>query len=141
MSLLPLHLNAHDLEATRGSSHDVSFNGWGGFHSLDNFDNFYGSDNFDSSVHFSQTIVNEQEVVCHSQQIEIIQQRLVVIQELAKRSVILAVPATPPSLDTHAADSRIISEQICEVETQTVVFQQFHASLGLFQGDLRHFSG
>lgn len=61
-----------------------SFNNWGGHASLNNFDNFYGSDNFDGS-HFSQTVVHENQVVCHTEQIEIIQQRLVVLQEMAKR--------------------------------------------------------
>jgi len=88
---------------------------------MSGFDNFYGSDNFSGSS-FSQTIVTEQEqeLVCHSQSIEIIQQRLLVIQEMAKR---------------------IITEQICEVETQTIVFEQFHASLGSFSDDLRRKSG
>lgn len=35
---------------------------------------------------------------------------------------------------------RIITEQVCEVETQTVTFEQFHASLGLFSHDLRRTS-
>ncbi|KAF9462980.1 hypothetical protein BDZ94DRAFT_1322073 [Collybia nuda] len=101
----------------RTDSH--SFNNWGGHTSLDHFDDFYGSDNFDGS-HVSQVIVHDQEVVCHSQQVEIIQQRLVVLQEMAKR---------------------IITEQICEVETQTIVFEQFHSSLGGFSSDLRRNSG
>ena len=64
-----------------------SFNNWGGISSLSGFDNFYGSDNFDNS-HFSEssiTVVKETEVVCHSQSVEIIQQRLLVLQEMAKR--------------------------------------------------------
>ncbi|KAL0954956.1 hypothetical protein HGRIS_003888 [Hohenbuehelia grisea] len=97
-----------------------SFNSWGGHRSLDNFDNFYGSDNFDGSVHFSQVVKEEKHVVCHAQQVEIIQQRLVILQEMAKK---------------------IITEQVCEVETQVVVFQQFHASLGSFHHDLRRESG
>jgi len=104
----------------RGSS--ISFDNWGGYSSLSGFDNFYGSDNFDNS-HFSESsiqVVHESEVVCHSESIEIIQQRLLVLQEMAKR---------------------IITEQICEVETQTVVFEQFHSSLHGFSRDLRHFSG
>ncbi|KAL4259223.1 hypothetical protein AB1N83_009652 [Pleurotus pulmonarius] len=104
--------------ARRGSS--ISFNHWGGHASLDNFDHFYGADNFDGSVHFSQVVEQESQVVCHTQAIEIIQQRLVVLQEMAKR---------------------IITEQICEVETQTIVFQQFHASFGSFDHDLRRISG
>jgi len=100
-----------------------SFNNWGGHASLSNFDNFYGVDNFDGS-HFSQSVVetveHEQTLVCHTEQIEVIQQRLVVLQEMAKR---------------------IITEQICEVETQTIVFEQFHSSLGGFSSDLRRSSG
>ncbi|KAG6864493.1 hypothetical protein C0991_009111 [Blastosporella zonata] len=96
----------------------LSFDNWGGFSSLDNFDNFYGSGNFDGSQHSSQVIVNQ--VVCHTQQIEIIQQRLVVLQEMAKR---------------------IITEQVCDVETQVIVFQQYYSSLGSFSHDIRHSSG
>ncbi|PPQ68662.1 hypothetical protein CVT25_012316 [Psilocybe cyanescens] len=106
----------------RGGSH--SFDNYGGISSFNGFDNFYGSDNFDNS-HFSESSITvvkeqEQEVVCHSESIVIIQQRLLVLQEMAKR---------------------IISEQICEVETQTVVFEQFHSSLHGFSRDLRRFSG
>ncbi|KIM39864.1 hypothetical protein M413DRAFT_186043 [Hebeloma cylindrosporum] len=104
----------------RGGSH--SFDNYDGISSLSGFDNFYGSDNFDNS-HFSEssiTVVKEKEVVCHSESVEIIQQRLLVLQEMAKR---------------------IISEQICEVETQTVVFEQFHSSLHGFSRDLRRASG
>ncbi|PPQ77474.1 hypothetical protein CVT25_011344 [Psilocybe cyanescens] len=99
---------------------DISFDNWGGYSSLSGFDDFYGSDNFIGSVS-SQTVVEQsQELVCHSESIVIIQQRLLVLQEMAKR---------------------IITEQVCEVETQTVVFEQFHASLGLFSHDLRRTSG
>jgi hypothetical protein len=31
---------------------------------------------------------------------------------------------------------RIITEQICETETQTIVFEQYYASLGGFSHDL-----
>lgn len=56
-----------------------------GIKSLSGFDNFYGSDNFSGEI--SKTvIVKEQEVVCHSESVEIIQQRLLVLQEMAKRS-------------------------------------------------------
>lgn len=65
-----------------------SFDNWGGISSLSNFDNFYGVDNFRGSE-FEQTIVQETEtqteLVCHSESIEIIQQRLLVLQEMAKR--------------------------------------------------------
>ena len=36
---------------------------------------------------------------------------------------------------------RIITEQICEVETQTIVFQQFQASISSFSSDLSRKSG
>ncbi|ESK94617.1 hypothetical protein Moror_14341 [Moniliophthora roreri MCA 2997] len=107
---------ARDLAAR--SSH-VSFNNWGGFSSLNNFDNFYGVEDF-SHARFDQVVVKENQLVCRTQAIEIIQQRLVVLQEMAKR---------------------IITETICEVEVQTVVFSQFHASLGSFHNDLRRLSG
>jgi len=104
----------------RGSYH--SFDNYDGYSSMSGFDNFYGSSNFDNSE-FSEksiTVVKEKEVVCHSESVEIIQQRLLVLQEMAKR---------------------IITEQICEVETQTIVFEQFHSSLHGFSRDLRRFSG
>ncbi|KAF8871364.1 hypothetical protein BD779DRAFT_1576981 [Infundibulicybe gibba] len=104
---------ARGTSLSQRSSH--SFDNWGGFSSLNGFDNFYGADDFCGSS-FSQTVVEQQsEVVCHTERIEIIQQRLVILQEMAKR---------------------IITEQICEVETQTIVFEQFHASLGSFSSDL-----
>lgn len=36
---------------------------------------------------------------------------------------------------------RIITENICEVETQVVTFEQYYQSLGHFRGDLRRHSG
>lgn len=106
----------------RGGGGFHSFDSYDGLSSMSGFDNFYGSSNFDNS-HFSEqsiTVVKEKEVVCHSESIVIIQQRLLVLQEMAKR---------------------IISEQICEVETQTIVFEQFHSSLHGFSRDLRRDSG
>ena len=53
---------------------------------MSNFDSFYGSDNFSGEI--SKTvIIKQEEVVCHSETITIIQQRLLVLQEMAKRSV------------------------------------------------------
>jgi len=99
---------------------DISFDNWHGISSFDGFDNFYGSDNFIGTIHSQTVVEQDEELVCHSESIEIVQQRLLVIQELAKR---------------------IVTEQVCEVETQTVVFEQFHSSLGLFSHDLRRTSG
>jgi hypothetical protein len=49
-----------------------------------NFDNFYGAGNFDGSQN-PQTVITVQETVCHTQSVEIIQQRLLVLQEMAKK--------------------------------------------------------
>ncbi|PPR04500.1 hypothetical protein CVT24_013106 [Panaeolus cyanescens] len=100
--------------------HISSFNDWHDLSSFHNFDNFYGSDNFIGHIESQVVVKQDSELVCHTQAIEIIQQRLLVLQEMAKR---------------------IITEQVCEVETQTVVFEQFHASLGLFRHDLHRTSG
>lgn len=99
---------------------NVSLNNYAGLQSMSGFDNFRGSDNFDGSQNAQVVVVQEQETVCHTEQIEIIQQKLVVLQELAKR---------------------IITEQICEVETQTIVLAQFSSSMGAFQNDIGRQSG
>ncbi|KAJ7274403.1 hypothetical protein B0H12DRAFT_1066487 [Mycena haematopus] len=96
----------------------VSFNNWNNIGSLNGFDNFYGAEDF-NGFNRDQTVVDSQEV-CHSVDIKIVQQRLAVLQEMAKR---------------------IITEQICEVETQTITFEQYYQSLGHFKGDLRRHSG
>jgi hypothetical protein len=103
--------------AVRGG---FAFDGFHGISSFSGFDDFYGSDNFIGHISSQTVVEQDSELVCHSETITIIQQRLLVIQEMAKR---------------------IITEQVCEVETQTVVFEQFHASLGLFSHDLRRTSG
>jgi hypothetical protein len=97
----------------------TSFDNWGGYSSLSGFDNFYGVDNFSGQVS-EQVVVQQQEVVCQSVSIEIVQQKLLVLQEIAKQ---------------------IITEQICEVETQTIVFQQYISSCDNFSSDLLRHSG
>jgi hypothetical protein len=96
-----------------------SFNDWHGISSLDGFDDFYGQDNFASSLNV-QTVVSDNVLVCHSFSVEIIQQRLAVLQEFAKR---------------------IITEQICDVETQTIVVNQVQSVFSSFGDDIRHISG
>jgi len=109
-----------------GSSFDgssrphVSLNNWGGIPSLYCFDNFYGVGNF-AGFHNDRAFVSqEQNLVCRSQSIEIVQQRLTVLREMAKR---------------------IISQQVCEVEVQTFALQQFTSGLHDFSGDLRRKHG
>jgi hypothetical protein len=103
--------------AVRGG---FSFNNYHGDNSMSNFDNFYGSDNFSGEISKTVIIEQQEEIVCHSESITFIQQRLLVLQEMAKR---------------------IITEQVCDVESQTVVFEQFYSSLGSFGSDLRRQSG
>jgi len=97
------------------SNDSTSFNNWEGIQSLNGFDSFNGQNNFDGSRNSQTVIVQEQETVCETVQVTIIQQQLVVLQEMIKR---------------------IITQQICEVETQTIVFQQFSNSMGNFQNDI-----
>lgn len=51
------------------------------------FDDFYGRDNFVGYCSNYGFVKQDKEVVCHSEAVKIVQQRLLVIQELAKRSV------------------------------------------------------
>ncbi|KAK0469791.1 uncharacterized protein EV420DRAFT_1634211 [Desarmillaria tabescens] len=99
---------------------DVSLSNWGGLQSLSGFDDFNGVDNFSGSQNAQVVVVQEQQVVCQVQQIEVIQQKLVILQEMAKR---------------------IITEQICEVEVQTIVLEQFSSSISSFSSDLLRQSG
>jgi len=87
---------------------------------MSGFDNFRGSGNFDGSQNAQVVVIQEKQTVCHTEQVEIIQQKLVVLQELAKK---------------------IITEQICEVETQTIVLEQFSSGLSSFQNDIGRKSG
>lgn len=115
----PVPAGPQDL-VVRGTPGPHSFDNWGGISSLSGFDDFYGSSDF-SGYDFSEKVVEEDsQLVCRSQSIKIIQQRLLVLQEMAKR---------------------IITEQICEVETQVITFEQFHSSLSGFSHDLRRSQG
>jgi len=107
-----------DSSSVISSSSIHSFDGWDGFSSLDNFDSFYGADNFCGSNNvqvFSQSNV----IVCQTEDITLVQQRLAVLTEFAKR---------------------IITEQICQVEVQTIVLSQYTASLQSFMDDVTHVS-
>jgi len=86
---------------------------------LDRFDDFYGSDNFDGRRN-RQVIVEREVEVCRREQIEIVQQRLVILQEMARR---------------------VITEFVCDVETQVIVFEQFHRNNRRFRDDLRRYDG
>jgi len=119
---VPVDARGDKVVSVSSSQKNTGFSNWGGISSLHGFDDFYGADDFAHSRHFSPVVVRESqpELVCHTQKVVIVQQRLAVLQEMAKR---------------------IITEQICDVETQTIVFQQHHASLGTFGHDITRRSG
>ena len=54
---------------------------------MSNFDDFFGLNNFDSSENVQTVIIQEQELVCSSQEIEIVQQRLSILVEAMKQFV------------------------------------------------------
>ncbi|EEB92139.1 hypothetical protein MPER_09398 [Moniliophthora perniciosa FA553] len=67
------------------NSQPISFNNYNGISSLNGFDDFRGVDNFDGSRNAQVIVVQEQQQVCRTQQVEIVQQRLIVLQEVMKR--------------------------------------------------------
>jgi len=95
---------------------NVSFNNYNGISALQGFDNFYGSDNFDGSNNQQVIVIQETETQCEVVKIEIIQQKLLILQEIAKR---------------------IITEQICSVDTQTIVIAQHNGGLEVFRKDIQ----
>jgi len=97
------------------SRRDQSFNNFDGRQSLSNFDDFNGNDNFDGSRN-QQIIIKEKKVVCEQIDVRVIQQKLTILREYIKRTLI---------------------EQVCEVETQTLVLEQFSSSVDNFSRDIR----
>jgi len=98
----------------------LSLNSWGGFSSLDGFDDFNGVDNFRGHNDVETVIIQETQVVCSSLPVRVIQQQLAILREVAKQ---------------------ILTTQICEVEVQTIVLQQFSSGFDDFSGDLLRHSG
>jgi len=112
--------NARTVQVDRRNHGHISFNNYQNIGTTSGFDDFYGIDNFNGHTRH-QTVINQSpDLVCHSEQVRITQQRLAVLHEMAKR---------------------VVLEQICEVETQTVVFEQYYQNLGHFGDDLRRHSG
>jgi len=99
----------------RGQS-DVSFNNLTNLSSLSSFDNFFGPSNFNGNNN-QEVIIQEKTVQCHQQDVTLIQQRLTVLRELVKK---------------------VIVQQVCEVEVQTVVLKQFQSGIESFSQDVRH---
>lgn len=108
---------SHNIGAPTSLSH-VSFNNWGNFENLGHFDEWFGVDNFGGS--FNHRNVLEENLVCRTVEIDVIQQQLAIVQEFAKR---------------------IVVQQICEVEVQTIVWGQFVSGFDAFGEDIRRISG
>jgi hypothetical protein len=105
------------------SSSSYSLDNYGGYSSMSSFDNFYGSSNY-AGYHNDQYLYgsgsSSTEVItetCSSIDVTFVQQRLAILQEIAKR---------------------IITEQICEVEVQTIVLNQYFASWDSWYGYMVH---
>jgi len=94
------------------------FNGWGGFQSLNGFDDFFGADNFLGNK--NEKIILPGQGSCRSNDIGNIQQQLFIFQELIKK---------------------LILEEICEVEVQIIIIQQFTGGFDAFEQDLFRSNG
>nr|GAT60786.1 predicted protein [Mycena chlorophos] len=97
-----------------------SFDNYNSIGTMSNFDGFYGQNNFGGHNRHQTIIQQTPELVCQSVQVNIVQQRLAVISEMARR---------------------VVTEFSCEVETQVIAFEQFYQSMGYFSDDLRRHSG
>ncbi|KAJ7739754.1 hypothetical protein DFH07DRAFT_839767 [Mycena maculata] len=105
------------LQARANSSNSsVSFDNWNNISALQGFDEFNGQNNFNGSQNSQTIVIQETETQCQTVQIEIVQQKLAILQELAKR---------------------IITEQICDVQTQTIVLAQHNGALQVFSDDIQ----
>ncbi|KAL5486007.1 hypothetical protein ACEPAI_7051 [Sanghuangporus weigelae] len=96
-----------------------SFDNYLGLSQMSNFDDFFGGSNFDSSLNVQTIIEQREQVVCQTQEIEIVQQKLVILTEVMKR---------------------ILLEQVCEVEVQTIVVQQASSIISSFSNEIGHLS-
>jgi hypothetical protein len=95
------------------------FNGYGGFQSINGFDDFFGAENFIGNKN-EKIFLPDQGSCRSSNNIGNIQQQLFVFQELIKK---------------------LILEEICEVEVQIIIIQQFTGGFQAFEQDLFRSNG
>jgi len=109
--------NVPSLSLQARDNGSVSFNNWNNISQLQGFDDFNnGSDNFSGSKNVQTVVIKEVETKCETVKIEIIQQKLAILQEMAKK---------------------IITEQICDVQVQTIVLEQHNGALQVFRDDIQ----
>jgi len=94
----------------------TSFSNWNNISALQGFDDFNGQGNFDGSKNGQTIVIKETQTQCQTVKVEIVQQKLAILQELAKK---------------------IITEQICDVQTQTIVLAQHNGALQVFSDDIQ----
>ncbi|KAJ7274404.1 hypothetical protein B0H12DRAFT_396562 [Mycena haematopus] len=95
---------------------NATFNNWNNLPQLSNFDNFNGQGNFDGHNNDQTIVIQEVQTECEVVQIEFVQQKLAILREIAKR---------------------IITEQICDVQVQTIVLEQHNGALQVFRDDIQ----
>lgn len=107
-------LSSLNIEA---QSTSISFNSFDSLSSFSNFDSFFGVDDFSGIENEIVLLNTEQNLLACQETIEasIIQQELAVMQEAIKQ---------------------VLLEQVCDVEAQAVLFQQFISGLSTFSVDL-----
>ncbi|RXW17528.1 hypothetical protein EST38_g8326 [Candolleomyces aberdarensis] len=89
-----------------------------GQHANGFFDFFGGANNFNGGL--NQVLVQQAGAVCQAQQINIVQQQLAIVQEFTKQ---------------------LFLQELCEVELQAIVLQQFLGGFDLFAQDLQRLNG
>ncbi|TFK72905.1 hypothetical protein BDN72DRAFT_855118 [Pluteus cervinus] len=102
---------------SKRTSPSISFNNYEGHSSLNGFDNFYGSSNF---IGLNKQTFIQNEIVCSERDIRLVQQQVLVLQELIKE---------------------VLLTQVCEVESQVIVLEQFQSGFSLFGNDLERRNG
>lgn len=97
----------------------ISLNKWNGLEVLNGFDNFFGLGNFDGSRNLQNVFLNQQNV-CQAQQLNVVQQQLFILQESAKQ---------------------ILLQNICDLQAQAILFEQFKGGFDVFGQDLLRLNG
>ncbi|KAK7033118.1 hypothetical protein R3P38DRAFT_3313186 [Favolaschia claudopus] len=95
---------------------NVSFDSFDNIPQLQGFDEFNGNGNFNGRNNDQKIVIKEVEKQCEVVKIEVVQQKLAILQEIAKR---------------------IITEQICDVQVQTIVLEQHNGVLQVFRDDIQ----
>jgi predicted restriction endonuclease len=108
--------NAPPVSLQARGNDSVSFNNWNNISQLQGFDDFNGKDNFNGGKNDQTIVIKEVEQKCEVVKVEIVQQKLAILQEIAKR---------------------IITEQICDVQVQTIVLEQHNGALQVFRDDIQ----